>query len=423
MLATSEIIREGAQLSRLSELVPRWRQVPMYRDYPFRRDASSSAGHETHLGDLPFISKREIIRDFPANFLPSGESLETLQERNVVELEHTSGTSEEQMQVMFRQGWWDLQERRALNLNGLAGSLLDQQPDARRATLTTPACSGRVCFSAWRSRAHRTLGQTLFVNQARIPFVMTDAELARMAEEIIEWEPLFLDMDPVHGAWFALFCERNRIRFPSLKFILASYEFVSLVHRRILERVFQVPVYNLYGSTETGHLLMEDTRGQMKPCLENAFLELIEPDARQVAELVVTSLTNDFMPLLRYRIGDLVERRECSYGSTYIVHGRLRDTLRDRRGERVTTWQVDECFNGLTGLAAYQLQQAQNGKCCLRYVPETVEMPTRNNISRFVSRLEQLLEPPVGMMVEPVKMLPPTPSGKFRLTARVDAIR
>ncbi len=132
MLATPEIIREGAQLSRLSELVPQWRQVPMYRDYPFRRGASSIAGHETHLGDLPFISKREIIRDFPANFLPSGESLEKLQERNVVELDHTSGTSEEQMQVMFRQGWWDLQERRALNLNTLAGSLLDQQPDSRR---------------------------------------------------------------------------------------------------------------------------------------------------------------------------------------------------------------------------------------------------------------------------------------------------
>jgi phenylacetate-CoA ligase len=421
MLATPEIIREGAQLSRLSELVPRWQQVPMYRDYPFRRGASSSARQETRLGDLPFISKREIIRDFPTNFLPPGQSLEKLQERNLVELEHTSGTTEEQMQVMFRQGWWDLQERRALDLNTLAGSLLDQQPDARRATLTTPACSGRVCFSAWRSRAHRTIGNTLFVNQSRIPFVMTDAELARMAEEIIQWEPRFLDTDPVHGAWFALYCERNRIRFPSLKFILASYEFVSLVPRRILERAFQVPVYDLYGSTETGHLLMEDTRGQMKPCLENAFLELIGSDARNVAELVVTTLTNDFMPLLRYRIGDLVERCEHPYGSTYVVHGRLRDTLRDRRGERVTTWQVDECFNDITGLAAYQLQQAQNGECRLRYVAETDGMSARN-ITRLVSRLEDLLEPPVGIIVEPVKKLPPTPSGKFRLTARVDAI-
>jgi phenylacetate-CoA ligase len=421
MLATPEIIREGAQLSRLNALVPRWRQVPMYRDYPFHR-RGSSPGPETHLGDLPLLSKREIIRDFPTNFLPSGESLEKLQERNMVELEHTSGTSEEQMQVMFQQGWWDLQEQRALNLNTLAGSLLDQQPGARRATLTTPACSGRVCFSAWRSRPHRTIGNTLFVNQARIPFVMTEAELARMAEEISEWAPQFLDVDPVHGAWFGLFCERNRIKFPSLKFILCSYEFVSLVHRRILERAFQVPVYNLYGSTETGHLLMEDTRGQMKPCLENAFLELIQPDVRNVAELVVTTLTNDVMPLLRYRIGDLVERCEHPYGSTYVVHGRLRDTLRDRRGERVTTWQVDECFNDITGLAAYQLQQAQNGECRLRYVPETNEMSAQK-ISRLVSRLEELLEPPVGIVVEPVKLLPPTPSGKFRLTARVDVIQ
>ena len=38
------------------------------------------------------------------------------------------------------------------------------------------------------------------------------AELQRMAEEIAEWSPQFLDVDPVHGMWFALFCERRGIR-------------------------------------------------------------------------------------------------------------------------------------------------------------------------------------------------------------------
>ena len=99
-----------------------------------------------------------------------------------------------------------------------------------------------------------------------------------------------------------------------MKFILGSYEFVSVVHRRILERVFGVPVFNLYGSTETGHLLMENECGEMKPGLETAFLENVEPDERGVGHLVVTTLTNDYMPLVRYRIGDLVERQERPYG-------------------------------------------------------------------------------------------------------------
>ena len=138
----------------------------------------------------------------------------------------------------------------------------------------------------------------------------------------------------------------NGITFPSVKFILCSYEFVSVGHRRILRRVFGVPVFNLYGSTETGHLLMENERGEMKASLENVFYEIVEPDARGVGDLVVTTLTNDVMPLVRYRIGDLVERRERPYSTDYFVHGRARDALRRRDGRRVTTLEVDRCFAG-----------------------------------------------------------------------------
>ena len=59
----------------------------------------------------------------------------------------------------------------------------------------------------------------------------------------------------------------------------------------------------------------------MKPCYDNAFLEVVQPDDRGVGDLIVTTLTNNDMPLLRYRIGDLVERRVLPYGTSYIVHG------------------------------------------------------------------------------------------------------
>ena len=92
---------------------------------------------------------------------------------------------------------------------------------------------------------------------------------------------------------------------------------MSVVHRRILARVFGVPVFNLYGSTETGHLLMENEAGEMKPSYDTAFLELVNADEPEVGELVVTTLSNDYMPLLRYRIGDLAQRQERSYGTDY----------------------------------------------------------------------------------------------------------
>ena len=192
-----------------------------------------------------------------------------------------------------------------------------------------------------------------------------------MAAEISDWSPQFLDVDPVHGARFALYCEQHGLKFPSLKFILCSYEFVSVVHRRILARVFGVPVFNLYGSTETGHLLMENERGEMKPSYDTAFLEIVDADARGIGELVVTTLTNDYMPLLRYRIGDLARTVAIALRES-ISPFTVAPATRSRRsdGERVTTWQVDQCFAGANGIAHYELRQNENGDCVLRFVPD-----------------------------------------------------
>lgn len=406
MLATPEILRESAQFDRVQELLPRWCDVPLYRP---------ACG--TDFFQRPFIGKRELRQDFPRNFLRADQSLDALLESKSIELEHTSGSSEERTAVLFERGWWNAQEARVLRLNRFVADVLDAHPQARRATLVPPVCNGLVCFSNFMSKVQRTVDNTLFVNQSRIPFLMAEAELARMASEIIEWSPQFLDLDPVHGAWFALYCERNSIRFPSVKFILCSYEFVSVVHRKILERVFQAPVFNLYGSTETGHLLMENEGGEMKASMENVFYEVVAPDDRGIGDLVVTTLTNEIMPLVRYRIGDLAELREQPYATEYFIHGRSRDVLRRRDGRRVTTLEVDRGFADADGILHYQLLQSADDHCRLQFIGDR-EPPSAETLHRVSRRIEELLQLPTKITVNAVDKLPPLTSGKFRLTGR-----
>jgi len=413
MLATPELIREAAQISHLEELLTRWRGVPLYRNSLMRVECERP--NFACFKRLPLLAKPEIRKGFPHNILPTGQTLETLLENDLVELEHTSGTSDERLPVIFGRGWWNEQEERALRLNGFVARVLDEHPDARRATLVPPACNGLTCPTVWMSREQRTVGNTRFINLARIPFLLSEAELARMAAEISEWSPQFLDLDPVHGAWFALYCERRGMKFPSLKFILCSYEFASVMHRRILERVFGVPVFKLYGSTETGHLLMENERGEMKPVYDTAFLEIAAAGADDVGELVVTTLTNDYMPLLRYRIGDLAERRAQPYGTDFVIHGRARDALRAADGRRVTTWQVDRCFSEVNGIAHYELRENRAGNYVLRFVPAGTG-PAEAELRRVISRLETLLCSHAEIATEAMPVLLPEPSGKFHLT-------
>ena len=416
MLATSELIREAGQIARIERLIPAWRKVPLYRDSLMR--ANCPRADFDCFRRLPLIAKPEMRNNFPRNFLPAGQTLELLLEKNLVELEHTSGTSAERLPVIFGRGWWNAQEERALRLNAFVAKVLDEFPDARRATITSPACNGLTCPTVWMSREQRTIGNALFVNLARIPFLISEAELLHMAAEVADWSPQFLDVDPVHGARFALYCEQHGLKFPSLKFILASYEFVSVMHRRILERVFGVPVFNLYGSTETGHLLMENAAGEMKPSYDTAFLEIVNPDARNIGEVVVTTLTNDYMPLLRYRIGDLAQQHEAAYGNHFTVHGRVRDALMAGDGQRVTTWQVDQCFTEASGIVHYELRQNERGDCVLRFVPDGAG-PADKILNAVTSQIEALLQLSASVKTEAMPVLVPAASGKFRLTCRI----
>jgi len=446
MLATKELLAEAAQRSRLTEHLSQvLRRVPLYS----RPGAQSSDGL-AHVGGLPFISKADIRTGFPDNFLGPETGLEQLLEDESIELEHTSGTSEPRTPLLLPRGWWAEQERRALRLNPVVAEALVQTPDPRRVTISSPVCSSDICFTRVPSRTERIVGNTLFLSFSRYPFLWSEGDLARMAAEAVAWQPEFLDLDPVYGTVFALYCERRGIRFSGLKFVLCSYEFLSVVHRRILGRVFNVPVFNLYGSTETGHLLMEDERGEMRPSLETACLEVIDfapsqtecdgsstgrqvehkraggqdvalnvlaPGGGQIpetGELVVTTLTNEVMPLVRYRIGDLVERRLEPYRTRYVVHGRAADAFVVRGGGRVTTWQVDQCFAGVEGVVHYQLLERVDAPWVLRFVPERGG-PSAAAVAGLRSELQALLQWDAPLGLEPTDKLLAESSGKFRL--------
>jgi phenylacetate-CoA ligase len=404
------------QRDRLESVLPGWfREVPLYRN------AVNALGVEARrlpplelLARLPFITKADIRSGFPGNFLRPGVDLDTLVAEEKIELEQTSGTSEARTPLLLPHGWWIQQERRALDLNPFVAGILAGHPRPRRVTLTSPVCSSDIRYTGRPSHADRIVGDALHVNLTRHPFLWDEAELSRMAGETADWGPLFLDVDPVYGLLFARYCERAGIRFPTLRFILASYEYVSRTHRHILERAFGVPVLDLYGSTETGHLLMETAPETLVPSRETAWLEVTSPHENGVGDLVVSTLTNDYMPLLRYRIGDLVTCQPDGDSQRYAVYGRARDAFVLSDGRRVTSRHVDAGFEGLAGFAHYQLTEEVQGAFRLRYLPDR-EPPSVAALADLTARLEALLDAQGRLRLEPVDLILPESSGKFRL--------
>lgn len=362
---------------------------------------------------LPRLTKAELRQHSPQDLLPRHFSLKSLAEQGIIEEESTSGTSGASVRVIFGIEWWAEQEARAFQQNDFLRQIIQKKGLLKRAVFTTPGCSGVSCFARWLNFEQRIIGKTLYVNQSRIPFTIPEDKMKIMATETAQWEPEFLDVDPVHGMWFALYCEKNKIHFPSLQFIISSYEYTSVIHRRIMERVFGVPVINLYGSSETGHLLIQNGNDELVPSPDTAHLELVDADAQGVGELLVSTRTNPYLPLIRYEIGDLAEATPKGY----LIHGRKRDALTDNHQNVITTRQVDEVFRDLESLCHYQVRQSTDDKVEVMLMPERSESTSQEITERVTSRLEKLLG--VSVNTSFTTLITPEDSGKFRLTARV----
>jgi len=130
VIATTEPTEESTQQSRLAQSLPKWLAKPLYRQ------RGLSAATAADLSRLPLVTKHDLRTNFPHNFLPPEESLDALIEAKVVELEYTSGTTEDRVPVLLPHGWWDAQEERALRLNPVVAKILDAHPNFRRVTLT-----------------------------------------------------------------------------------------------------------------------------------------------------------------------------------------------------------------------------------------------------------------------------------------------
>jgi phenylacetate-coenzyme A ligase PaaK-like adenylate-forming protein len=179
-----------------------------------------------------------------------------------------------------------------------------------------------------------------------------------------------------------------------------------------MNRVFGVPIINLYGSSETGHLLIEKEDGYMIPSEETALLEIDSPQSSGIGQLLVTTLTNPYLPLIRYEIGDYVEKESRGYQ----VHGRMRDALLDQSGMIVTTRQIDELFGDLEKVAHYQLRQNSDGDCELLLLPEK----SGDSLTETMAVISERLKKRLGFAInsQSVSLITPEDSGKFRLTAR-----
>lgn len=298
------------------------------------------------LADLPLTEKDDLRDAYPFGML-------AVDKRELATYHESSGTAGRPTPSYYTaEDWIDLAERYARKWVGITSKdvFLVRTPYALMIT-------GHLAHAAARSRGAMVVpgdNRSLAMPYSRVVRVLRDLGVTltwSMPTETLMWAAAasVAGLDPGRD-------------FPALRALFVGGEPLSDARRRRISEIWQVPVVEEYGSTETGSLAGECPAGRLHLWADRAVFEVYDPATQQVTregsgQLVVTPLYRAAMPLLRYNLGDDVEisYADCGCGwnlPTVRVLGRSAFAYR-AGSARVTQHQLEEIIFALP--AQYQV--------------------------------------------------------------------
>lgn len=228
----------------------------------------------------------------------------------------------------------------------------------------------------------------------------------------------------------AKFAKRNNLKVEKQNAIHAAAGTVHDFMRDEIEEVFQCKLFNYYGTRETGSIASEcnDHHG-LHILMENVFVELVDKEGNnckfgEEGEIVITTLNNFSMPLIRYKIGDIgiMKRYEkcgcgCNYPKLQKVVGRKTELFKTISGSIV----MPEYFIHLIGVVCnpgsikmFQVVQEKSDLIVIKIVKE-------GDISNLIlSEIESKIKIVMGndcrVVFDFMDNIPKTKTGKFLYT-------
>jgi Coenzyme F390 synthetase len=319
--------------------------VPAYRDYRNFEDYSS----------LPFITKNDL-RASPVDFLSADYERENLWQKN------TSGTTGPPIPIWYSHEFYfqllllslrKVAARYGINALGKTHVFclsISDIPSASNSVIVDPADEvGFILQVVVDTTRPETFARVFELLRATRP-------------ECISTKPSLYELLVEYGETFGGTGEAAPL------FLVSGGHLLGEDLRRQLTGMFRAPVINTYGMTEFNVIASECRSGQLH--LDDlALLAEVYEDGRdmsessQEGELVLSSLENLAMPLLRYRTGDQarVTHEPCACGGSGPLlvdfFGRRITCFIMSTGEKISPTYFNDLFLHFPSLNEFQIVQ------------------------------------------------------------------
>ena len=271
----------------------------------------------------------------------------------------------------------------------------------------------------------KQLRDVLMRTQLLPAFEMSEAKLDSFIATLRSVRPRMLFGYPSALTHIAKHAQKRNVTMTDLgiKVAFVTSERLYDEQRSTITEVFGCKVANGYGGRDAGFIAHECPQGNMHLTADDIVVEIVDEQgqvlpAGQAGEIVVTHLsTNDF-PFIRYRTGDIGVLGsavcKCGRGLPILqeIQGRSTDFVVASDGTVMHGLSLIYILRDLPGVNAFKVIQESRALTRVLLVTDSGFPP--NGSQQIIDGFKRRLGPDVCVVVELVDNIPAEKSGKFR---------
>lgn len=276
----------------------------------------------------------------------------------------------------------------------------------------------------YRSKSTTFAGRILYKTPGKFPdrydfynntqylssYFISDDTIEYYVQALNRWAPEFIDTYPSALVELLKLAKTHQLKFTfSPKCVLTSSETLTPEARQLIESTLNTTVIDHYGCTEMAINAISTGNSYFSDPLFS-ILEF-EHQFDNSYELITTGLLNFGMPLLRYKIGDLVEKTSNSEHGFDAIDGRADDVIITPEGKRIG--RMDPAFKGVEGIDLAQIIQEETNEIHVAIVLSSQS----SHLFRpelLIENIKQRTSNSINVSINYVSDIPKGENGKFK---------
>ncbi|WP_448565123.1 phenylacetate--CoA ligase family protein [Thalassotalea ganghwensis] len=272
----------------------------------------------------------------------------------------------------------------------------------------------------------RLIRDKLFRSKLIPAFDMNETKLLGFIKEIIKEKPKMLFGYPSVFSLIAKTADAHHIDLTNLgiKVVFVTSERLYPYQRDAIEKTFNAPVANGYGSRDAGFIAHQCPHGKMHISAEDIIVEIINRQGQPVddgeqGEIVVTHLATSDFPFIRYRTGDVaaIDPEPCSCGRGLPclkdIEGRTTDFIVAYDGTIMHGLALIYVLRELEGISEFKIIQESKSLTKIEIVPDGDNLPLQLQ-QKIIEGFKKRLGEQVDIHIVEVNEIAPEKSGKYR---------